>query len=188
MFANECPDCGGKTIFAMLDGKPGRGCVEPKGKSWGCGWAAPTETPEPPRTTPERVGKAQDKQTGTSSGTVYMTLPYPPPLNNLYFNLPKGGRGLTTRGKEYKKTVALIAIVEKVRPIEGPLKVEIDVYRPQKRGDTDAYAKAPLDALTGIAWQDDEQICELTIRRWDTDRKNPRLEVAIEPVRGRESG
>jgi len=38
-------------------------------------------------------------------------------------------------------------------------------HKSSLRGDVDNYVKAILDALNGVAWQDDKQIIELTVRK-----------------------
>lgn len=38
-------------------------------------------------------------------------------------------------------------------------------YKHQLRGDVDNYAKSILDALNGVAWEDDSQIVEVTVRK-----------------------
>ena len=65
--------------------------------------------------------------------------------------------------------------------MSGDLAVTLHLYRPCKRGDIDAYQKACFDALNGILWKDDGQICELHVYRRD-DKKRPRVELTVEPV------
>lgn len=49
----------------------------------------------------------------------------------------------------------------------GALKESSPVYMHDKKPDADNLAKAVLDALTNIgAWLDDDQVCELTIRKY----------------------
>ena len=49
--------------------------------------------------------------------------------------------------------------------------------RPTGRPDVDNYAKIVLDALNGIAWKDDAQVCELTAtKRYGP---NPHLTVTV---------
>lgn len=57
--------------------------------------------------------------------------------------------------------------------------VAIDVYRStHKRCDVDNLAKTVLDALNGLAWDDDCQVDELRVRR-SVDRVAPRCEVQV---------
>ncbi len=74
----------------------------------------------------------------------------------------------------YKQQVATIVSLQRPRLIkEGPIKVVISFHmrRPQrlgsgihphiKRPDIDNLIKAVLDALKGVVWHDDSQICVL---------------------------
>ena len=79
--------------------------------------------------------------------------------------------------KQFKRDLALL--VNSLRKdsafFTGKVKVRIDVYRAatkfkkgvtsRRYGDIDNLAKAILDALTGICWQDDSQISELQITK-----------------------
>lgn len=52
-----------------------------------------------------------------------------------------------------------------------------------KKPDADNLAKAVLDALNGIAWADDCQVCELNIKKHICDKANiPRTLVLICPL------
>ena len=48
-------------------------------------------------------------------------------------------------------------------------------------GDLDNLSKAILDAVNGLAFTDDAQITRLVAEKF-TDKKNPRVEVSIEPA------
>jgi crossover junction endodeoxyribonuclease RusA len=49
----------------------------------------------------------------------------------------------------------------------GGLKNSFPVFMHDRKPDADNLAKAVLDALTAIrVWQDDDQVCELTIRKY----------------------
>lgn len=52
--------------------------------------------------------------------------------------------------------------------------------RPTKKPDCDNIAKAVLDALNGIAYHDDSQIVELTVRKRYSE--TPRCEITIRRV------
>jgi crossover junction endodeoxyribonuclease RusA len=38
-------------------------------------------------------------------------------------------------------------------------------WKSSLRGDIDNYVKSILDALNGVAWEDDKQIIELTVKK-----------------------
>jgi crossover junction endodeoxyribonuclease RusA len=113
--------------------------------------------------------------------TINLTLPYPPPLNNLYRTLMLKGvpvRVKTGRAKKFIKAVGKVCEVERVRPFAGEVKVDIHVYRPRRVGDLDGSFKAIFDALKGHAFEDDKQIVEIHAYRLD-DKFNPRVEIEI---------
>lgn len=57
----------------------------------------------------------------------------------------------------------------------GDLKPSAPRYMHDGKPDADNLAKAVLDALTNIGvWIDDDQVCELTVRKyWEQPRENP---------------
>lgn len=80
------------------------------------------------------------------------------------------------KSKAWKKLVADTAIAHGCKPLDGPLKVTLMFYlnvpksvkdgQPHtKRPDVDNLGKGALDALTGICWHDDSQICLLVIEK-----------------------
>lgn len=112
-----------------------------------------------------------------------ITLPYPPSVNNLYATVC-GRRVLSREGRAFKAAAAALALAAGCRPVSDEVSVTVDVYRPAKRGDLDNTLKSLLDSLTGVAWNDDSQVSEIKARRYDTDRKNPRVVVTIAPAAG----
>lgn len=79
--------------------------------------------------------------------------------------------------KEFRKSMAQLAeaVLGEHKPFQGPLSVVLDIYvtKPKTtklrspRGDVDNYAKACLDALNTLMWEDDKQIEHLCIsKRW----------------------
>lgn len=109
-----------------------------------------------------------------------VVLPYPPSANRYWRNV--NGRTLVSReAKAYKEEAGWIAKVDGVEPVKGDVVVKIAVHRPQRRGDLDNTLKVLLDALNGIAWQDDNQIVRIEAERHD-DPDNPRAVVEIMPA------
>ena len=112
-------------------------------------------------------------------------LPYPPTANT-YWRVWRGRAVKSAEAREYQRKVKLLAkatLGRDVGPLRGPVRVEVSVYRPQRRGDLDNTLKVILDALRGIAYGDDAQVIHLVARRND-DAENPRavVTVAAEPV------
>ena len=106
-----------------------------------------------------------------------ITLPYPPSANR-YWRMWRGRMVVSGEARQYKLDVATLARVAGVRQIEGDVSINIDIYRPIKRGDLSNRIKIVEDALQGVAYKDDAQIVELTARRFE-DKKRPRVEVTI---------
>ncbi len=95
-----------------------------------------------------------------------LDLPYPPSVNHYWRHV--GPRILISRqGRAYRTTVGAILALRRVRPLDGRLAVEIDVYPPdRRRRDLDNLNKSLLDALAhGGAYEDDSQIDRLLLIR-----------------------
>jgi len=107
-----------------------------------------------------------------------LILPYPPTVNHMY-RRARGHLALTPEALAFRHAVRMIAMVQGVTPITGPVAVFLDVYRPRRRGDLDNILKATLDALGGgIAYRDDDQVEQITAVRYD-DKRAPRVEVSV---------
>lgn len=66
-------------------------------------------------------------------------------------------------------------------PVTCPVKMDMTVYHGTKRRvDVDNFNKLVFDALTGIVYEDDSLITELTVRK-DYDPDYPRVVVTITP-------
>lgn len=119
-----------------------------------------------------------------SETTTRIKLPYPPTTNNLYATVrtPKGQRRIPSReAKAFKAHAAMLLTAARIPKLSGPVALTIDVYRPRRAGDLDGRLKALIDSMSGIAFEDDEQVVEIHARRFE-DRDNPRVEVTIKPV------
>lgn len=53
-------------------------------------------------------------------------------------------------------------------------------YRARKAGDVDGIIKALMDALEGVLYQNDKQVTELHVHRFDTEKHNPRVDILLE--------
>lgn len=106
-----------------------------------------------------------------------LTLPYPPSVNH-YLKRSARGVYVTPEAQAFKDEAAWIARLAGVEPLAGAVVVVLDIYRPRKRGDIDAPLKLTLDALNRVAWNDDDQVVELHVHRFD-DKDNPRVELTI---------
>lgn len=93
-------------------------------------------------------------------------------------------RFLYAAGKKYKELVAKIA-TETIKGKKLPTKediaqMDITYYFPDKRRrDVTNYDKSPIDALSGIIYDDDCQI-QMVVLRKGIDKSFPRTEIVID--------
>jgi Holliday junction resolvase RusA-like endonuclease len=106
------------------------------------------------------------------------------------------------KSKAWKATVAQVAGLQRNRWCgEGPLKVTLEIFLPwtsakpqpnvlpwpsvkfKGMGDGDNYEKAVLDALNGICYKDDIQVCVMLRRKYyAVDRKSTGVQILIEEL------
>ena len=102
--------------------------------------------------------------------------------------------------KVYERYVKVTIQKAKLKPVDGPLKVELTIYRkipksfskvkrnkaisgellPTTKPDIDNYVKSVLDASNGMLYHDDNQIVELIARKLYAEE--PRVEIRIEEL------
>lgn len=93
--------------------------------------------------------------------------------------------------RNFKTDFAAILRDEKISLMKGQLKVSIicHVKKPKTTerlypiGDVDNYAKAVLDGLNGVMWDDDDQIIELSVTKQYNDGEGF-ISVEVTPVEG----
>lgn len=135
---------------------------------------------------------------------IRITLPYPISANRYWRPVPIGKHVTivpTTEAKQYRKTVAQLCQVHGViKAIAGRVAVEVKLYphrpldwktRQRKHGaawddtvqclDVDNANKVLLDALKGIAFDDDKWVRKLTAERMEPDGE-ARVVVTITPL------
>lgn len=112
-----------------------------------------------------------------------MTFRYPlPPSANRYWRYYRGRTVVSDEAKQYKETIRMLARCDGVRPLTGPVRVDLAVYRARKSGDLDNFAKIALDAMQQVFYENDSQVVELHMRLAD-DRHEPRIEVEVTSCR-----
>lgn len=114
-------------------------------------------------------------------------LPYPPSVNRLY-RVIRGRMVMSDEARAYKALAGLLARQQGVEVLCGAVSVTISVFRPRRAGDLDNTLKATLDALNGIAYEDDSQITELHARRYEQAkergvRRTGYIEVTVSAAR-----
>lgn len=107
------------------------------------------------------------------------TLPVPPSANR-WHRVVMGRIVKSKMAREYQERAAILALSQGVRQIRRPAQVAVEIvwYRQAKRGDTDKRGGVALDALQGVAFENDSQIADYRIRRVDGDG-SPRIEVTV---------
>lgn len=111
---------------------------------------------------------------------------YTPAKTVNYENLVKLSYQQQCNDKPYEKDVPLKAEITAYFPIPKSASVKrkkmmLDgKIRHTKKCDADNLAKAVLDALNGIAYYDDSQVCELSVSKLYSD--NPRVIVSISEI------
>lgn len=112
-----------------------------------------------------------------------MAYRYPlPPSANRYWRHYRGRVVVSDEAKQYKQMLAMLAKVDQVTPLTGPVVLTVAVYRERKAGDLDNRLKVLLDALQGTFYENDSQIRELHATLHD-DKQDPRVEVAVASLR-----
>jgi len=93
-------------------------------------------------------------------------LPYPPSINH-YWRRVGHSTLISREGRRFRDRVVAILGAMCLKPLTGPLAVEVAVYPPdRRRRDIDNVQKALLDALEhGGAYADDAQIVRLEITK-----------------------
>lgn len=109
---------------------------------------------------------------------VTFSLAVPPSTNNLFFNLPGGGRGKTKEYIQWLKNAGWEMVIQKVKPIPGP--VYIDIRVEDKGGfDLDNILKPTIDLLVRQSMIEDDRrpvVREITVG-WESGIKGMRVSV-----------
>ena len=113
-----------------------------------------------------------------------LTLPLPPSANAYWRAICQGRKArvlVSKDGRAYRRRARLVGLAQvgNLEPFTGPVRVALHVVTPTKRGDLDNRIKPTLDALQGLAYDDDKRVVELHATR-GVDRDNPRVEITVE--------
>jgi crossover junction endodeoxyribonuclease RusA len=97
--------------------------------------------------------------------TLDLDFPFPPALDQYWPEI--GGRmHLGLEGRRYRERVASILAQYSGPPLEGRLSGHITFHPPNRQRDLDNAIVVMLDALShGGAFESDDQICDLDVRR-----------------------
>jgi Holliday junction resolvase RusA-like endonuclease len=92
-------------------------------------------------------------------------------------------RYMTPAGKRLKWEYQLEARSQwRGKPLTGDIEVSVTLYfGTKRRADWDNFHKLSCDALSGIAYEDDSQIRQVTVAL-AYDKQKPRIEIAVAPL------
>lgn len=108
----------------------------------------------------------------------------PVPLGRTHINTFNKGRFLNRQSQQFKRDLGFIAsaVMQGRKLFAGALRAKIDLFKnvnPQSRkyGDADNHAKAILDALNGIIFEDDSQVVELQVVKHQSELQHLTIEI-----------
>ena len=123
---------------------------------------------------------AQQPRHGTNGGKVAppvtLTVPVPPSANEWHRHVGKRVL-LSSVARKYLREIN--SRFQHLTPMAGPLRLSIVWYRARKAGDVDKRGAILLDALQGLAYENDSQIADYRIVRDDSEPKAARMVVTI---------
>lgn len=89
--------------------------------------------------------------------------------------------GACYRGEKYTGAVRLTLHIFKALPKRTPKSIQRE--RNTSKPDIDNVLKAVMDALNGIAYDDDSQVCEIHVYKHDkTRRAGDSIRFSVEPI------
>lgn len=110
-----------------------------------------------------------------------VVLPYPPSTNRYWRKTRNGRIYKSSEAAAYQMNAKHVALGAGLSPLSGRVAVTLRVFRPIRRGDLDNRIKIVLDALQGVAFDDDKQVYELHAYL-DDDKSNPRVVVTVDEI------
>lgn len=120
----------------------------------------------------------------THFGITTYKLPMPPSANRYWRTIVVKGRAIvlvSEDAKNYKEAVSQLASRLGMPLLKGHVSIVLQVCRAQKSGDLDNRIKVTLDALKGIAFEDDEQVVHIDARRFESP-KDPYIVISVNAI------
>lgn len=134
------------------------------------------------RTNPRRQRGAQTGEVRRqSSSPVFLTLPIPPSVNDLWKNLKTGGRAETAIYRDWKGHAGWVLREQRPHHVPGPVVVIATVERNNAKADIDNREKAVLDLLVAHQVIEDDRFVEAVAWSW-TRGGNGLCHVAVIPA------
>lgn len=96
-----------------------------------------------------------------------LTLPFPPGVNNLYFNVPRVGRVMSERYKAWQREALTAHREQLAGHVAGSFRLTFSFDRPDyRRRDLDGLLKAPIDFLVKAGVVEDDHLCQAISLSW----------------------
>lgn len=98
-----------------------------------------------------------------------LNLPFPPPANGLYKNLPRGGRAKTKPYRAWLQEAGWTLQAQRPEHVAGPVHLAFVFGRPDNRKrDLDNLLKGPIDLLVKHEVIDDDRNVQSIMANWGT--------------------
>jgi len=101
-----------------------------------------------------------------------------PPSANTYWRYARGKVIVNPVAVNYKQTVKMLARVDQVTALTGPVSLTVAIFRERRSGDLDNFLKILIDAMQGVFYRNDSQIREIHATLHE-DKHEPRCEVMV---------
>lgn len=112
---------------------------------------------------------------------IMITLPIPPSTNNLFFNLPRGGRAISKPYAAWKAEAQVVLMRQRPGRIMGEVEILIECRRKRCNSDISNRIKAVEDLLVSQQVIEDDIRVQVITAKWSTEIEECR--VTITPVR-----
>jgi crossover junction endodeoxyribonuclease RusA len=152
----------------------------PRGRKRPAKARSPRQAPEMPHGRPPVIQQQGD--------AIACYLDQPPSANRWWRNV-RGRMVLSREAREYKAMVATLAQMSRAKPfpLGTPVRFQMHWHRGRKSGDLDKRLGVLLDALQGVAYENDSQIVEIAATRDDVPYAFA-VVVHITPLRSAPAG
>jgi Holliday junction resolvase RusA-like endonuclease len=129
----------------------------------------------------QRGARTTGEARRSSASPVFLTLPRPPSVNDLWKNLKTGGRAETAIYRDWKGHAGWVLREQRPHHVPGPVVVIATVERNNAKADIDNREKAVLDLLVAHQVIADDSLVEAVAWSW-TRGGNGLCHVAVIPA------
>ncbi len=137
----------------------------------------------PASTVPPDPGAPVSPRGQDARGPLHLELPLPPSANDYWvigWHRRKPCLVLSDEARTYKRALALRGKAFRRAPLDGPVELRLRVHFANGRSDLSNRIKVLEDALQGVAYINDRQVCRLVAERAEK-ASPPYVEVEVLP-------